>query len=615
MSSDDAAPPTQAESELPGSDLPGTAVPGTEGAGPEVVAPSLRQMAWLLRELVRRHPGLFSAAVGGAMVYAACTVLSSVMVRLMTDRVIVPRFDRGGVRVATVIAVLTMVVAVAVVRATGVVLRRTFAARAAWRTAQDITSDVVGRLIAQPVPWHRRQSIGDLITRAGVDAEAATMVMHPLPFATSVVALVIGSAVWLLVTDIVLGLIAVALFPALIAVNVVYQRRVDRHYQAAQFHLGELSSAAHESFEGVTVVKSFGAEHRETQRLAEYASRVRSARLRVVEGRSMFEALLELIPNLANVVLLVAGAYRVRSGDLTLGELASFVYLFTLLVFPLRLIGFALSDMPHSMAGYRRITNLLDEPLDPDPALGLQAPTDAAVRLAHVTYRHDADRDVIDDVTATVDRGAHLAVVGATGAGKTTLLHLLAGLIAPQHGRVEVPVATTRLVFQEPFLLAGSVRDNICLGRSISDDQLREALEIAEATFCYDLPQQLDTVIGERGVGLSGGQRQRIALARAIVDRPSVLLLDDTTSALDPLTETQVLANIERGLTDTTVVAVASRPSSILLADEVLYLSHGRVRAQGVHRRLMDEVPEYRALIQAFEHDRAEGRRGGERGE
>ncbi|HQV58599.1 MAG TPA: ATP-binding cassette domain-containing protein, partial [Ilumatobacteraceae bacterium] len=162
-----------------------------------------------------------------------------------------------------------------------------------------------------------------------------------------------------------------------------------------------------------------------------------------------------------------------------------------------------------------------------------------------------------------------------------------------------------KLVFQEPFLLAGSVRDNITLGRSISDDELRTAIEIAEATFCYELPSGLDTIVGERGVGLSGGQRQRIALARAIAQRPKALLLDDTTSALDPTTEAKVLQNIATRLQGTTVVAVASRPSTIALADDVLYVTGGRVQAHGSHGDLLASEPGYRRLIEAFEHDRA----------
>lgn len=323
-----------------------------------------------------------------------------------------------------------------------------------------------------------------------------------------------------------------------------------------------------------------------------------------VRLRSLFESLLDGIPTAVNVLLLVGGAYRVRSGAMTIGDLASFLYMFVLLVFPLRLIGYALSELPHSQAGWDRIRALLDQPIEPDPAATQRRVAGHGVTLRDVHFSHDGERDVLAGVDADIPGGRTVAVVGATGSGKTTLLHLVAGLIAPSAGEVAVPAEGVALVFQEAFLLAGSARENITLGAPVGDEEVAAALEVAEASFVLALPDGLNTVVGERGVGLSGGQRQRLALARALVRRPAVLLLDDTTSALDPATEAKVLRNLRAALADTTVVAVASRPSTIALADDVLFLSGGRVVAHGRHHELMATVPSYRTLIEAFEHDR-----------
>jgi ATP-binding cassette, subfamily B, bacterial len=567
-------------------------------------APRLIQAFQLIRALVRHHKKLFFIAVSAAAVFATCTVLSSVVIKAVTDRVIGPRFEAGTVATGTVVAVLGTLIGVGVVRAAAVVVRRSFAGRTSWRVAERITNDVIHRVTRQPAPWHRRQSTGDVITRAGVDAEAATAVLNPLPYASSVIVLLVLSSVWLVVSDPLLGIAAVAVFPLLITMNLVYQRRVDHFFNTAQDELGMLSAAVHESFDGVAVVKSFGAERRETERLAEIAARIRNARLGAVRLRSTFDALLDAVPTVVNIALLVGGAYRIRSGSMTVGELTSFIYLFTLLVFPLRLIGFALSEMPHSLAGWNRICDLLDQPIEPDPADTLVRRDDHGIELADVHYSHDRTRDVLQGVTAHIEAGRTVAVVGATGAGKTTMLHLIAGLIAADSGTVAVPHQGCALVFQEPFLFGTTVRENVALGRPLSDLRIHEALAIAEASFVNELPQGLDTVVGERGVGLSGGQRQRIALARALVGDPPALLLDDTTSALDPSTEAQVLANLRRSLAASTVVAVASRPSTIALADDVLYLADGVVVAHGRHDELMASVPEYRTLMEAFEHDR-----------
>jgi ABC-type multidrug transport system fused ATPase/permease subunit len=584
-------------------------VKGDEESAGTIVPPDANratQAFRLIRGLLRHHKRLFFTAVGCAAVFAACTVFSSVVVRLIIDKVIVPRFEDGTVPTRRVVTILGLLIAVGVVRAIGVVGRRTFAGRTAWRVTESLTAEVIDRVVAQPVPWHREQRTGDIITRAGVDAEAATHVLNPLPFASSVVLMLILSAVWLLITDVWLGMAAVAVFPLLIGLNLTYQRRVDKFYDAAQEELGKLSEAVHESFDGVTVVKSFGAESRETERLSVIASRLRNERFGAINLRSTFEALLDGIPNVVNIVLLVAGAYRVRSGDMTIGELTSFIYLFTLLVFPLRLIGFALSELPYSIAGWNRIRELLDQPLLSDPALTLARHDDNSIELSGVTYNHDGTRDVLRGVDASIPGGRTVAVVGSTGSGKTTLLHLLAGLIAVDHGSITVPEQGCVLVFQEPFLLAGSVRDNVAIGRPITDEAIWTSLMAAEASFVGDFSEGLDTIVGERGVGLSGGQRQRIALARALAGKPVALLLDDTTSSLDPGTEARVLANLRETLRDTTVVAVASRPSTIALADDVLYLDDGQVVAHGRHEKLMITVPQYRRLMEAFEHDRAE---------
>ena len=578
--------------------LEGTIVPENIGRGTQALR--------LIRGLLRHHKRLFFTAVGFAAVFAACTVFSSVVVRMIIDDLIVPRFTEGSVPASRIVGILGLLIIVGVVRAVGVVGRRTYAGRTSWGVTESLTAEVIDRVVAQPVPWHRRQRTGDLITRAGVDAEAATHVLNPLPFASSVVLMLVLSSVWLLVTDLWLGMAAVAVFPLLIALNITYQRRVDRFYDTAQDELGKLSEAVHESFDGVTVVKSFGAESRETDRLSVIASRLRNARFGAIRLRSTFEALLDGIPTIVNIFLLVAGSFRVRSGAMTIGELTSFIYLFTLLVFPLRLIGFALSELPYSIAGWNRIRELLDEPLGDDPEVTLRRHADNSIELAGVRYNHDDSRGVLLGVDAVIPGGRTVAVVGPTGAGKTTLLHLIAGLIAVDDGSITVPQQGCVLVFQEPFLLASSVRDNVAMGRTVDDVEIHTALAAAEAGFVDQFTDGLDTIVGERGIGLSGGQRQRIALARALVGNPAALLLDDTTSSLDPATEAKVLANLRQTLRYTTVVAVASRPSTIALADDVLYLSDGQVVAHGRHDQLLVDVPEYRRLMEAFEHDRAE---------
>ena len=565
-----------------------------------------RTAGQLVRSLVRVHPKPFIIAVSAAGVFALCTVASSVVLRWIIDHVIDPRFRAGHVATSTVLVGLGFIVGTGMVRAVAVVVRRGMAGVTRWRIAETLSGDIIDRLVAQPVSWHQLRASGELAARAGVDVDAAVDVISPLPYASCVVLLIAVSAVWLVYIDVPLGLFSIAVFPMLIALNLSYQHRVDRHFSAAQDHLGRLSAAVHESFEGVHVVKAFGAESRETQRLASIAADLRGARTSAVLVRASFDSALNAVPALANIGLIVLGAYRIRSGDLTVGELASMIYMFTLLVFPLRLIGFALSALPHSLAGWERLREVLDEPLMGDPADTLAAaPPELGVSFRQVSYSFDAERPVLTDVSLDVARGSTVAVVGTTGCGKTTMLRLAAGLLGASAGSVAVAVGDRSIVLQEAFLLGDTLRENIAFGSVFSDEQIWAALECAEGReFVADLPKGLDTQVGERGVSLSGGQRQRVALARALVRKPALLLLDDTTSALDPSTEARVVANLRSALSDTTVLMVASRPSTIALADHVVFLHECSIAATGTHAELLERNEIYRSLMAAFEVDR-----------
>ena len=560
----------------------------------------------LARTLVRMHPRDFAIAVFGAFIFGSCTVASSKAIEWVVDHVILPRFRDGRVAVGAVVTGCMLVICIGLVRAVGVVLRRTFAGIVKWRVAQDLTMSVVERLVSQPLRWHQRHQSGDLIARAGVDVDMATEILSPLPFAAGTVLMVVMSSVWLLLTDIPLGIVAVILFPLLTSMNVIYQRKVSPHYRAAQAQLGMLSAAVHESFEGVMVVKAFGAEAREADRLAVIAARLREARMRTVSLRATFEAALDAIPALGNIGLLIIGTARVQSGSLTIGALTSFLYMFTLLVFPLRLIGWALSQLPSSLAGWDRVREILDEPVGADPTESLLAPAPGiGVDLRGVSFSYDENTPVVRDLTASIPAGSTVAVVGATGSGTTTLLELVAGLLAPDRGTIAVAGRSPSMVFQEAFLLSGSIADNVGLGGQFDGAEIDEALRLADATeFVSTLPAGAGTIVGERGVSLSGGQRQRVALARALVRRPEVLLLDDTTSALDPSTESRILANLRTALSSSTTLLVASRPSTIALADAVLFVVDGTIRAHGTHASLLESDADYRELVEAYEHDR-----------
>ena len=564
----------------------------------------------LILALVSFHTGYFVIAVSGAAVFAIATVASSYGVKLMIDDVILPAFEPGAggsVGFGTWFSASLIVVAIGVVRAAGVVVRRSFAGILEWTTARTIADKVLRHMMTQPPAWHRARMTGDVAARAGTDTDAAIALLAPLPFSTSILVLLVAAGAWLINTDLWLGLFAFLVLPAMLATNVLYQRKVDRFYRVAQDELGELSQAAHESFDGVLVVKAFGAEDRETERLAVISRRLQVARTKAVSLRSTFESLIDATPSLVNIALIAFGAMRIRSGSMTIGDLSAFVYLFTLVAFPLRIVSYLFSELPHSISGWDRVQQILREPLlaNPRDAIGEMAETGDMVQLVNVSVSHAAGTDALRGVNLTVRKGRTVAVVGATGAGKTTLLHLIAGLISPHEGRVRLGTKNAGLVFQEAFLFAESLRYNLALGSPVGERELREALQIAGASdFVDELGLGMDTELGERWVSLSGGQRQRLALAIALAMGSELLLLDDTTSALDPATEATVLKNLQALGGMITTLIVASRPSTIALADEVVFMVNGAVVAMGSHADLVKSNSQYHQLISAFEHDR-----------
>ncbi len=573
--------------------------------GPGLQVGRMRSAYRLLSALVRIHPRLFITAVAGAAVFALCTVASSFGVSWMVDRVILPRFRDGQTDTRALVIGASLVIGIGLLRAVGVVIRRSFAGMAHWRTAETISLKVLQQIVSQPPMWHRSHMTGDLVSRVGIDSDTAVDVMSPMPFASSVIILLFVSGAWLLIVDVPMGLLAIGVFPLLLLMNIGYQRRIDKHYNTAQKELGLLSEAVHESFDGVMVVKAFGAEARETERLSIITGRLRDARTMAVRVRSSFEALLDAVPSLINVVLLVVGAHRVASGALTVGELTSFVYLFTLLIFPLRIIGYVFSEVPHSLSGWNRTREIIDEPVMVDPqSLIKRSSAGFAVEVSEATIAY-GDKVVLERLSLSIQTSKTVAIVGATGSGKTTLLHAIAGLVPLDAGEIRTMSGGVGMVFQEAFLFADTLRFNVTLGDDIDDRVVNEALRVAAASdFVAQLAQGLDTEIGERGASLSGGQRQRVALARAIAHRRPVLLLDDTTSALDPTTEAAIIANLRSLPSLGATIIVASRPSTIGLADEVLYLANGVIVDHAPHWVLIERNAQYRALLEALEHDR-----------
>ena len=491
--------------------------------------------------------------------------------------------------------------------------RRRAMAAAALGVETDMRRDLFAHLQRLPVSFHDRWPSGQLLSRLTTDLSLVRrffgLAVVFLIADTITIAVVLGLLVHLQVW---LGLVVlVSMIPLLIGT-----RRFELRYSAdarrAQDLTGDLATSVEESAIGIRVIKAFGRRRHMLARFTADAQRLRHAELVKIRTLGLFWALLEGLPQFMLALVTVGGVYAAAHGALSTGQLIAFVALYLQLVWPIIMLGWLLALTEEAASASRRIFEVLDtEPTILDPVAPVPAERGTTLEFVDVHFRYpDSEVDVLRGVDLRIEPGETMALVGAVGSGKTTLTSLVPRLHDVSGGRIllgGVDIRDLRLdqlrhavttAFEEATLFSASVRENLALGRAgITDGDVAEAIDVAQADFVYELPFGLDTRIGEQGLSLSGGQRQRLALARAVLGRPRVLVLDDPLSALDVHTEAQVEAALRRVLATTTALVVAHRPSTVLLADRVALLDDGRLAAVGTHHELLDTVPGYRLLL------------------
>lgn len=567
---------------------------------------------------IKREPWIFAVSTLGSLLFGALTVADAWVLGWSTDHVVLPAFETGEVDASMLWAVLGLFVGVAILRAVGIVARRLGAGIMQYRMQAHSRRAVTRQYLSLPMEWHQKHPTGELLSNANSDVEAAWGPIAPLPMAVGTVAMMAIAIVQMFLADTVLALVGLLVFPAVVLANLAYQRLASPLMTRAQELRAEVSEIAHESFDGAMVVKTLGREGEETERFAARSRELRDVNIRAGAVRAAFDPTLAALPNLGVLVVLAVGVSRVMNGDTDAGDVVTVAYLLTIVSFPIRSIGWLLGEFPRSVVGYDRVSRVLAA-TGQMPYGDRGAPTGrggARLEVQHLGYAYDDSQDLLTDVSFDVAPGRSLAVVGATASGKSTLTALLTRLVDPDEGRVVLDGTDLRelapgqlasavaLVPQTAFLFDDDVRGNVTLGAEVPDEDVWAALRAAQADgFVAALPRGLDTRLGERGTSLSGGQRQRISLARALVRRPRLLILDDATSAVDPEVEQRILAAIRApGHGDTTLVVIAYRKATIALADEVVHLDQGRIAARGTHDQLLASSPAYARLVNAYEH-------------
>lgn len=602
--------------------------PASPPASPTQPAATLREGLSVLARGIKGQPRWFGVAVVGAVVYGVMTGLTAWAIGWVVETAVEPAIDAGRVTASQlwfIGGVLALVVLVTVV---GVIGRRLAGGIAMYNLGATYRRQVTRQYLRLPLSWHHRHPSGQLLSNANADVEATWNVFAPLPMALGVIVMLVFGIVQMAVVDPFLALVGLVVFPMLFAANAAFQRAMSPRVTRAQQLRAEVSEVAHESFEAALIVKSLGREDHEAERFRVVTDELRDANIEVGRTRGRFDPAIESIPTLGTLAVLLVGTVRVRSGHISAAEVVQIAYLFSITAFPVRALGWVLAELPRAVVGWQRVSAVLaasggmgygDRPLPSGSASHLVA-EDLTYAYEIETPEGDADiNPAVVGVTLDVPAGSTVALVGPTGSGKSTLTNLMMRLVDPDTGAVLVDDVDLRqvrrggvsevaaLVAQQTFMFDDSVRGNITLGAEHTDEEVWQALRVAQgAGFVERLSDGLDTHVGERGTSLSGGQRQRIALARAVIRRPQLLILDDATSAVDPAVEQAILGRLREASTGTTVLVVAYRMATIMLADEIVYLEEGRVVDHGSHAELLGRCVGYERLVTAYAREAAE---------
>ena len=510
-----------------------------------------------------------------------------------------------------------MVIAGAV-QAVGVALRRYFGFKLSYRAEADIRNRIFTHIQRMAFNFHDVTSTGELMARASSDLSQLRLILAMLPITVANLVMFVVVAIVLIIIDPVLGGVASLMVPALLFTSGRFASKVVGYSFDLQQRLSELSRVVEETVSGIEVVKSYGQEAQQQQRLDDKAEVIFESSMGMARQRAIYRPLFEIIPALGTVAVLSVGGIRVVDGAVTIGEFVAFTQYLAVLVLPLMITGWFFANLPRSAAAASRIDSLLEtdpEIDDPnDPLVLPQGPGE--IRFVDVSFAYPDGTTVLDGVSLTIEGGTSVGVVGVTGSGKSTLAHLIPRFYDVSSGAVLLDGVDVRdlsldqlrrevsVVFQETFLFSASVAANIRVGDPMAtDDQVRSAARLARAHgFICEMPDQYDTVVGERGATLSGGQRQRVSLARGVVRDPRVLILDDATSSVDAVVEAEIQDALRQVMSGRTTVIVAHRTSTLAIVDNVALIEDGRLVAFGPHDELLRTVGRY-AEVLATSHD------------
>jgi ATP-binding cassette, subfamily B, bacterial len=612
---------TQANQQVPGTQDSGTQDPGTRQQGPPAAGSGFGE-GWLRRllEYCWRHKRLSVVAFGASLVSTLVTLFIPLIQRDIIDNAIIGHTQPiwPGASLLIVAAALSF---------GAVYLRRYRGGQLSLEIQHDLRTELFGSLTKLDGARQDQLHTGQIVSRSITDLNMIQSLLQMTPMLMGNALLFVLSIAVMFWLSPILALISLAVGPALLVLSIASRRRLFPASWYAQQQTGEVAGVVEGAVTGVRVVKGFGQEEQEVRRLEAVSQVLYAARVRTVRMMARFSPALGAIPALGQVGVLALGGWLAIKGEITLGTFLAFTSYLTQMVNPVRALTNLITIGQEARASVIRVYEVIDSrPVLTEKPGAVTLPAGSHdVELDDVQFGYVPSQPVLRGLSLRVRPGQTLAVVGTSGSGKSTISLLLPRFYDVRGGAIRVGGYDVRdltldslrasigLVLEESFLFSDTVRSNIAYGRpDATPEQVHAAARAAEAEeFILGLPDGYDTVVGEQGLTLSGGQRQRVALARALITDPSILVLDDATSAIDARVEAQIHATLRKVMAGRTTLLIAHRRSTLELADQIAVLDEGQLVDQGTNDELMARCPQYRLLL-AGPGDDAEGIDAGE---
>jgi ATP-binding cassette subfamily B protein len=569
--------------------------------------PEFKKAVNFYKDGIKENRKSFVISMGSAVVWCFLIVIQPYIIKRIIDDAIVLEN-----RQMLIILISFMLIA-GYLRASTIGIRRYFSMHVSYNVEAGIRNRIFIHMQKLAYNYHDKVPTGELMARASSDASQVRLAFAIAPLATANILLLIILSITLLSLSLPLGALVLLSIPAVLWLASNFSSKALGISLRVKEAEAQMTTEVEEQLGGIRVVKAFGNEDLAASKVETAISSIYNTSLEYLNLRTKFVPMFELIPMVITLLVLLLGGYLSINEFITLGDFIAFTQYVFLLLWPLRITAWFLSEIPSSVTAGNRILDLLNE--SPSIVDGSSDETfpetgNGSLKFSNVNFRYGDDK-IFDNLSFEIEGKKTVAIVGSTGSGKSTLAYLLPRLYDIESGKIEIDGvdihnvklnelrSQVSLAFEESFLFSNSARENISLGSDkASQEQIENAALIARAhEFIAQLPESYETKVGERGYGLSGGQRQRIALARAILRKPRILILDDALSAVDASTEEEIRSELKQVMSNMTTLIITNRVPTIELCDEVIFLENGQVRGQGSHNKLIEEIESYKSLF------------------